>query len=31
MVRVHTQRVIEQLPLAEFKGGASIWLEKLSR
>ncbi len=31
MVRVHTQRVIEQLPLAEFNGGASIWLEKLSR
>jgi hypothetical protein len=29
MVRVHTQRVIEQLPLAKLNGGASIWLEKL--
>lgn len=30
MVRMHTQRVIEHLPLAKFNGGASIWLEKLS-
>ncbi len=31
MIRVHTQLVVEQLPLAKFNGGASIWLEKLAR